>query len=123
MSTPTKVKHYSQEPTIAHQKSIDGILIDRDRLMNAPRGAVANACVRLFDRIQDLPHEHQLLAFAGAFVIMAEAYGFPAQDAFTAVKNLMLDPENATGWDHRFDAMRWNLRTEFKDGTGSAHYA
>lgn len=80
--------------------------------MGAPRKAVADACVRLFDRIQDLPKEHQLLAFAGAFVLMADAYGFNPQDTFTAVKNLMADPMTSTGLGIQFDAMRWHLQDE-----------
>lgn len=88
--------------------------------MNAPRSEVARACVLLFDRIQELPNEHQILAFAGAFVLMSEAYGLNAQEAFTAVKNLMADPSTSTGLGLQFDAMKWHLETELRQ-RGSAH--
>lgn len=85
--------------------------------MGASRKAVADACVLLFDRIQSLPKEHQLLALAGAFVLMSDAFGFPAQDAFVAVKNLMQDRETSTGLGLQFDAMRWHLQDELAHDT------
>lgn len=86
--------------------------------MNAPRSEVARACVLLFDRIQALPKEHQLLALAGAFVLMASAFKFPAQEAFTAVKNLMADPNTSTGLGIQFDAMKWHLEDELAHDAG-----
>lgn len=93
------------------------LLINRDRLMNAPRAQVASATVNIFDRIQGLPKEIQLLALACAFILTADASGIPAQDAFTASKNLMVDPNTQTGLGREFQAMRHHLRTElFADG-------
>jgi hypothetical protein len=74
---------------------------------------VARLCVMLFNAIQNHPRkEEQLLALAAAFLLMAEAAGIPAQDAFTAVKNLMADPLHSDRIEHRFAAMRYHLETE-----------
>lgn len=90
--------------------------------MNANRKAVARACVLLFDTVQSLPKEDQLLALAGAFVLMSSAFKFPAFDAFNAVKNLMADPTTSTGLGVQFDAMKWHLQTELaNDASPVAH--
>lgn len=89
------------------------LLVDRDRLVNAHRANVARLTVLLFDRIQlHESKEEQLLALAAAFLLMAEACGVPAQEAFTAVKNMMADPMRASGIYHQFDAMRYHLDSE-----------
>lgn len=89
------------------------LLVDRDKLVNANRANVARLCVLLFDRLQlHASKEEQLLALAAAFLLMAEACGIPAQEAFTAVKNMMADPMRASGIYHQFDAMRFHLDTE-----------
>lgn len=88
------------------------LLYDRDRLMNAPKRAVATACVNIFDRIQGLSKEIQILALAGAFAITCEVSRCSPQDAFTAVKNLMADPMTSTGRGLQFDAMRFHLDTD-----------
>jgi hypothetical protein len=88
-------------------------LIDRDRIVNADRTTVARLCVLLFDRIQTHSnYEEQILALAAAFLLMCEACGIAAQDAFTAVKNLMADPLHADRIEHRFAAMKYHLETE-----------
>lgn len=89
-------------------------LINRDRLIMAPKAAVANAVASVFDRLQSLPHEVQLLALAGAFVLMTEASALPAQDAFSAVSNLMVDERHSTRRDHRFAAMKQYLTDDLK---------
>lgn len=68
--------------------------------------------VKLFATIQNAPRETQLLALAAAFVIQAEALEFSTSDTYAAVVNLMKDPLNASGRDHRFDAMKFHIRTE-----------
>jgi hypothetical protein len=94
-------------------KSITDTLVDRDRLVNADRAAVARMCVYLFDRIQAHPRkEEQLLALAACFLLMADACGVDAQEAFTAVKNLMADPLKEDGLVHQFAAMRYHLKTD-----------
>lgn len=88
------------------------LLVDRDRLMNASRNKVADTCVHIFDRIQGLPKELQVLGLAAAFLLTADASRIPAQDAFTAVKNLMANPLTASGLDLQFQAMKFHLETE-----------
>lgn len=90
--------------------------MDRDRLNHAPQGVVANLTAQLFDRLQDKPKEHQLLAMACAFILMAETCRLPAQDAFQAASNLMKDPLTATGRHVTFDAMRYHLETDILQG-------
>lgn len=89
------------------------LLVNRDALVNANRSRVAHLCVLLFDRVQSEPRkEEQLLALAAAFLLMAEAMGLDAQDAFVAVKNMMADPMRASGVFHQFDAIKYHLKQE-----------
>lgn len=88
------------------------ILIDRDRMNTADKGDVAQATVSLFDRIQHRPKHIQLLALAAAFTLMSSASGIPAQDAFSATKNLMYDPLTQSGIAPQFQAMEYHLKTE-----------
>jgi hypothetical protein len=87
-------------------------LIDRDRMNSADKGEVATACVRVFDAIQSLPKHVQLLGLAAAFTLMANASRIPAQDAFSATKNLMYDPLTRSRTAPQFQAMDFHLRTE-----------
>lgn len=92
------------------------VLVDRDRLNLASQKAVAANCVRVFDVLQHYPREHQLLALACSFILLADASGIPAQDVFTASKNLMADPLTSSGLEPRFQAMRFHLNTEILTG-------
>lgn len=94
---------------LAHKST----LIDGDRIQNADRISVARLCVQLFNAIQShRNYEEQILALAAAFLLMCEACGIKAQEAFTAVKNLMADPLHADRIEHRFAAMKYHLETE-----------
>jgi hypothetical protein len=73
---------------------------------------VADGCVRIFDRIQGWPKEYQILSLASAFLLACTAAGIPAQDAFTATKNLMADPLTQSGLAPQFQAMQYHLNTE-----------
>lgn len=92
------------------------LLVDRDRLMNAKRGDVANGCVNIFDKVQRFPKAIQLLSLACSFILLCDASGVPAQDVFTAGKNLMADPLTQTGLGLQFQAMRYHLNTEVLPG-------
>lgn len=92
------------------------LLVDRDKLTNASRQSVAEGTVSIFDRIQGWPKEAQLLALACAFILTADASGLPAQEAFTAAKNLMADDLTSTGLAPQFQAMKYHLTTEVLDG-------
>lgn len=98
------------------------LLIDRHALTNADRGAVARLCIALFNAASHNPREEeQLLALAAAFLIMAESLDVSPQDAFTAIKNMMVDPMRASGIFHQFDAARHYLDNEL--GAGFRRYA
>lgn len=73
---------------------------------------MASNAVKIFDRIQTLPAEEQILATAASFILLCAASGVPAQDAFTAVTNLMKDPLHASGMDHRFAAMKMHIEDD-----------
>lgn len=87
-------------------------LVDRDQLNNADRRKVARLCVHIFDRIQGWNKGEQIAALATAFLLLCTASGVPAQDAFTAAKNLMHDPLTSSGIAPQFQAMRYHLNTE-----------
>lgn len=98
-----------EEPPVTH------LLLSRDRLMNAPRKVVAQLCVRIFSRMEAETKEHQLLALAAAFVLLCDACNIPAQDVFTASKNLMANPDkeaSARPLTPEFEAMAYHLRTD-----------
>lgn len=98
-----------------HERADRRCLIDRDRVMNADRKRVAAAMVRAFDALQSVPQEQRLMALAGAFLLLARATGFPAQDIFSAVTNLMYDPVHPSKMDHRFAAMLYHLEQDVVD--------
>lgn len=88
------------------------LLINYDRLVNASKAVVAKACVKVFSLLQEMPPEVQILAQGASFVLLCSAAGVPAQDAFTAVTNLMKDPIASEGLDPKFAAMRFHIREE-----------
>lgn len=61
-------------------------------MVMADRVSVARLVASLFDRLQGHPiPEEQLLALAGAFVLIVRELDANPQDAFQAVTNLMTD--------------------------------
>lgn len=68
--------------------------MNRDLFMNANPRRVANCTMAVIDATQRgfQPHE-QMHAMAAAFLMLAEHWGVPAQDLFTATKQLMNDQE------------------------------
>lgn len=91
------------------------VLVDRDQLNSANKQQVAGICVNIFDRIQGLGREKQLLGLACAFSLMAAASDIPEQDVFTAAKNLMVDPMTSSGQGLQFQAMKYHLLTDVFD--------
>ena len=64
--------------------------MNRDLFNNADARRVANCTVAVIDATQRGRHPHeQMHAMAAAFLLLAEHWGIPAQDLFTATKNLM----------------------------------
>ncbi len=87
--------------------------ISYDRVANADRLRVAALSVRAFDALETHPiKEERLLALAGAFTLMSEAYGIPAQEVFTCVKRLMTDPLKEEGLVLQFSGLRYHIETE-----------
>jgi hypothetical protein len=89
-------------------------LVSRDAIMNADKTTVARLTVKLFDSMSSFYEKksEQLMALAASFVLMAEAAGFDPFEAYTAVKNLMVDEVHSERRDHRFAAMKYHLETE-----------
>lgn len=75
--------------------------IDRDKLNNADPVIVARAAISVIDALQlrYQPHE-QVMGAVAMFLTIAERTGIPAQDLFTATKNLM------NGQDGKRDAFK-----------------
>lgn len=63
---------------------------NRDYMNNAEPRRVSTAAMTVIDRLQVeyKPHE-QVMGAAATFLILAEHFGIPAQEIFTATKNLM----------------------------------
>lgn len=64
--------------------------LNRDALNMADPAMVARAGMTVIDALQVQFHPHvQAMGAAAAFLSLAEHYGIPAQDLFTATKNLI----------------------------------
>lgn len=87
-------------------------LFDRDRFNMASRPAVAHTAVNALDRIQGAPKEHQVLGLACAFLLLAASIKMPAQEVFTAAKNLMYDPIHNTRMGHQFAGIKQYLEED-----------
>jgi hypothetical protein len=91
-------------------------LINRDTLNGVSRAAVATAMVSIFDRIQGLRNEVQLLALTGAFALMSEVTEVSPQDAQVVIANLMKDPNTKTRRELRFQAMKAYITEDLTKG-------
>lgn len=63
--------------------------LNRDTMNMAAPVLVANASMTVLDRLQDFPAEIQIMGAAAVFLELAEHIGIPAQEAFSATKNLI----------------------------------
>jgi len=80
--------------------------------MNADRVTVARLCVQVFDRLQLHPNKaEQVLALAGAFALITDALRVSPQDAFTAVRNLMVDRQHSDRKVAQFAAIEHFMRS------------
>lgn len=86
--------------------------IDRDRFMNLPSSAGANATYRLVDAAQSFTPEEQLAAAALFFVSVADLYGADVPDVVQAVRNMIKDPIH--GEKPQFRALRLYVQHELK---------
>lgn len=63
--------------------------LNRDIMNMAGPRDVAMASMTVLDRLQDFRPEIQIMGAAAVFLELAEFLGIPAQEAFTATKNLI----------------------------------
>lgn len=63
--------------------------LNRDVLNMAGPRDVAMASMTVLDRLQDFRPEIQIMGAAAVFLELADHIGIPAQEAFTATKNLI----------------------------------
>lgn len=77
----------------------------RDRMNAVAPRRIGNAAMDVLTSLQvRFTSEEQVLAAAAVFLILAERFNVPAQDAFTVVKNVMLGAEQ--GMHPEFRAAR-----------------
>lgn len=81
-----------------------GNRFDRDAFHSLRTKLAARATAAIFDANQYRSPEEQVAGAAAAFLLLCEAYKVPAQDAFSAVKNMMNHHETRGGTD--FDGLR-----------------
>ena len=63
--------------------------MNRDLFLNADPAAVARCTMQVIDSTQRHSAHIQMHAMAAAFLLVAEHWGVPAQELFTATKQLM----------------------------------
>lgn len=67
--------------------------MNRDLLNNARPDRVAQAVVDATDRLQNYQPHEQMMGVCALFLFLADHWGVPAQDVFTATKNLINDAD------------------------------
>lgn len=82
---------------------------NRDAMNMAKPREVSRASLLVLNTLQDVRPEVQIMGAATVFLELAEFLGVPAQDAFTATKNLINDQD---GKRVEFKAVRAYLEGE-----------
>jgi hypothetical protein len=77
--------------------------VNRDLINSAEPRRVAQAGMTVVDQLQVFQPHEQLMGVCALFLILAEHWRIPAQDVFTATKNLM---NSEDGMHPTFRAMR-----------------
>lgn len=85
-------------------------MIDRDKLNNTDPVHAAHASIAVLDRLQYFPQHIQATAAAVVFLVLAEHFKVPAQDIFTATKNMI----NAEDGIAEFRAVQDYVKYEIK---------
>lgn len=80
---------------------------DRDLFHSLKTLNVARGTAAVFDAVQMRPSEEVVAALACAFLLVADKYKVPAQDAFTAASNMMRFHDDK-GRSH-FEGLRFYL--------------
>lgn len=84
-------------------------MIDRTRLMNMAVTDASRAAMQVIDALQHHRPEAQAVGACAAFLLLAEASGIPAQDLFTATKNII---NGAEGKRPEFAAVEMYVQQE-----------
>ena len=84
---------------------------NRDVMNMAQPQEVSRAALTVLNTLQDTRPEVQIMGAATVFLSLAEYLGVPAQDAFTATKNLINDQD---GKRVEFRAVQAYLEGELK---------
>lgn len=79
-------------------------LFDRDAFHSLRTKAAATATAEVLSAVQYRSPEEQVAGTACVFLLLCERYKIPAQDAFSAVKNMMAHHDARGGTD--FDGIR-----------------
>jgi len=66
-------------------------MFNRDLMVNALSKDVAQAAMRLVDRLQNYPAPIQSVSVAALFLTVCQVHGVQPQDVFTVAKNMMAD--------------------------------
>lgn len=85
------------------------MVFNHDQFHSASPALVAEATMRVIDRIQQLPPSVQIHAAAAVFVLLTQRFAIDTQDAFSATSNLM---NYAEGRRPEFEAVRAYLENE-----------
>jgi hypothetical protein len=65
--------------------------MNHDKMINAPAKDVAQATMRLIDKLQHYPAAHQSVAAAALFLTVCKVHRLTPQDVFTVANNMMAD--------------------------------
>jgi len=84
--------------------------MNRDLMNNADAEHTARAGIDILDRMQNHPQHIQPLALCAAFLTLANHYRVPAQDLFTATKNMMTEEENIAEFNALRDYVKYEIR-------------
>lgn len=84
-------------------------MIDRDKLHNQSVTDAGRAAMQVITSLQDHRPEAQIVGACAAFLLLAEASGIPAQDLFSATKNII---NGADGKRPEFAALSMYIQHE-----------
>jgi len=87
--------------------------VNRDKMINAPSEAVAQAAMQCVDRLQHHPAAIQSVAAAAVFLEVCHAHRVQPQDVYTVATNMMADTIH--GQRPEFRALRLYTKHELAD--------
>lgn len=87
--------------------------MNRDLYNNAPAKDAARVAIDVIDRLQNYQPHLQMHGLLIAFLAVADHWGMPIQEAFTATKNMLADPID--GDRPEFRAVKRYVAEELRD--------